>query len=137
MGHIKSLYFKQIAIILIFGLFVIGSMPAESMAYVVGSNYDETQSASAFSRAADMAKIQRVLESRIISGKLESMGLSAREIKARLDKLPDSELHQFATRVNTLAPGGDGGLGLIIALLVIAIIVLVVLQLTHHEVIVK
>ena len=136
MNLIKSLYFRQIAIILIFGLLIIGSIPAESMAYVVGSNYDETQSASAFSRAADMAKIQRVLESRIISGKLESMGLSAREIKARLDKLSDSELHQFATRVNTLAPGGDA-LGIIIALLVIALLVVVILKLTNHQILVK
>ncbi len=135
MNRVKNLYFRQVAVILIFGLLVIGSIPAESMAYVIGSNYQEAP-ASPLTRAADMEQIQRILESKIISGKLEHMGLSISEIKARLDKLSDSELHQFASRVNSLAPGGDA-IGIVIALLVIAILVIVILKLTDHKVIVK
>jgi len=135
MNWVKKLYFRQIAVILIFGLLVIGSIPAESMAYVVGSDYQEAPAAPS-TRAADMENIQRVLESKIVSGKLEQMGLSMSEIKARLDKLSDQELHQFASRMNSLAPGGDA-IGIIIALLVIAILVIVILKLTDHRIIVK
>jgi uncharacterized protein DUF6627 len=134
MNWVKKLYFRQIAAILIFGLLVIGSIPADSMAYVVGSNYQEAP--APVTRAADMQNIQRVLESKIVSGKLEHMGLSMSEIKSRLDKLSDQELHQFASRMNSLAPGGDA-IGIIIAVLIIAILVIVILKLTDHRIIVK
>ncbi len=136
MNRVKKLYFRQIAAVLIFSLLVIGSVPAESMAYVVGSNQPEA-GASTQARAADMADVQRVLESKIVSGKLKEMGLTISEIKSRLDKLSDQELHQFASRMNSLAPGGDGGLGVVVAVLIIVILVIVILQLTHHRVVVQ
>ncbi len=132
MNWIKRLYFKQIAVAVIFGLLIIGSVPTESMAYVVGSNYQEAP----VSRAADMEKVQRVLESKVVSEKLQKVGLSMTEIRARLDKLSDSELHQFASRVNSLYPGGDA-LGVIIGLLIIAILVVLILKLTEHKIILK
>ncbi len=135
MDRVKKLYFRQIAAFLIFSLLVIGSIPAESMAYVVGSGFEEAQAAPV-TRAADMESVQRVLESRIVSGKLERMGLTVSEIKSRLDKLSDQELHQFASRVNSLAPGGDA-IGIVIALLVVALLVIVILKLTDHRIIVK
>jgi uncharacterized protein DUF6627 len=136
MNRVKKMYFRQIAAVLIFSLLVIGSVPAESMAYVVGSNQPEAP-ASTLTRAADKENIQRVLESKIVSGKLKEMGLTMSEIKSRLDKLSDQELHQFASRMNSLAPGGDGGLGIIIALLVIVVLVIVILKLTEHRIIVQ
>jgi len=137
MDRVKKLYFRQIVAVLIFSLLVIGSIPAESMAYVVGSNQPEAAAPAQTTRAADMADVQRVLESKIVSGKLKEMGFSMSEIKSRLNKLSDQELHQFASRMNSLAPGGDGGLGIIIALLIIVILVIVILKLTQHRIIVQ
>ncbi len=132
MNWVKRLYFRQIAVFVILGLLIIGCVPSESMAYIVNSNsLRETPS----SRAADMENIQRVLESKIVSERLEQAGLSRAEIKSRLDKLSDSELHQFASQVNSLFPGGQ--LEIIIALLVIVILVILVLKLTDHKIIVK
>jgi uncharacterized membrane protein YjjP (DUF1212 family) len=139
MSWVKRLYFRQIAAILIFSLLVIGSVPAESMAYVVGSNFQEAPS-SLITRAADMENIQRVLELKAVSGKLESMGLTMSEIKSRLDRLSDQDLHQFASRINSLAPGGDCGdcgVGILVGLIVIALLVYIIIKLTEHKIVVK
>ncbi len=132
MNWVKKLYFRQIAALVILGLLIIGCVPSESMAYMVGS---DNAADAPLSRAADMDRIQRVLESKIVSGKLQTAGLSMTEIRSRLDKLSDSDLHQFSNQVNSLFAGGQ--LEIIIALLVIAILVILILKLTDHKIIVK
>jgi hypothetical protein len=132
MNWVKSLYFKQVAFVVAFTILIIGSIPAKSMAYVVGS---ETMVAP-IDRAADMAAVQRVLESRIVADKLTSMGLTSTEIRDRLGKLTDAELHQFAKQIDSLYPGGDA-LGAVIAILVIVILVLLILKMTDRKIIIK
>ncbi|MBI5344152.1 MAG: PA2779 family protein [Deltaproteobacteria bacterium] len=134
MIRIKSWYSRQIAIAVIFGIFIMGSIPRESMAYVMGLD-NPVATASASARAADMAIVQRVLEQKLISGKLSQAGLTSGEVSSRLSKLSDEELHQFAKRIDTLYPGGD--LGLVIALLIIVILVMVVLKLNDKKIIIK
>ena len=132
MEWIKKLCFKQIAIALAVSMLIIGSIPSKGLAYVTGSSgiVDSAQ------RAVDMDNAQRVLESKLVAGKLAQAGLSMTEIKSRLDKLSDSELHQFSSRINSLYPGGDG-LGVVIALLVIVILVLVILKIANRKVIIR
>ncbi|MEK7313188.1 MAG: PA2779 family protein, partial [Deltaproteobacteria bacterium] len=86
------------------------------------------------SRQEDMNKVQRALESKIVQDKLGELGLTKDEATAKLDKLSDADLHQFAMNVDSLDAGGDGGLGLIIGLLIIAILVVVLLHLTNHKI---
>jgi hypothetical protein len=74
-------------------------------------------------RGADLQRVQTVLESKMIQQRLEELGLTPEEINARLSQLSDAQLHQLATQLDSLMPGGDGGLGIIIALLVIAVLV--------------
>ena len=131
MNWIKSFYFRQIALVLAFAVLVIGSIPARSMAYVVGVDEAAPQS-----RVSDMERAQRVLESKLVSAKLAQMGISSEEVNTRLDKLSDSELHQFAKKVDSLYPGGDG-LGIVIALLIIIILVMVILKLSDRKIIIK
>lgn len=132
MNWVKNWYFRQIALVVALGLLVIGSVPAQSMAYVVG-----TESVTAMTmRSADIDTIQRVLESKAVTEKLKDAGLSMDEIKSRLDKLSDAELHQFAVQVDSLYPGGDG-LGFVIGVLVIVILVLVILKMTDRKIIIK
>jgi len=132
MEWIKKLCFKQIAIALAVSMLIIGSIPSKGLAYVTGSSgiVDSAQ------RAVDMDNAQRVLESKLVAGKLAQAGLSMTEIKSRLDKLSDSELHQFSSRINSLYPGGDG-LGVVIALLVIVILVLVILKIANRKIIIQ
>lgn len=131
MNWVRNWRTKQISVALIMGLFIIGSIPAESMAYMAGSG----NLAGASTRAADMDKIQRVLESKLVAQKLQQAGLSMPEVKSRMEKLSDQELHSFAKQVDTLYPGGD--LGVIIAILVIAILVVVFLKIQNKKIIIQ
>ena len=125
-----SLALKPLALYLSVACFVIAGIPRDSLAYLV-----ESQPAS-YSRGADMDKIQRVLESKMVSQRLQELGLSPDEINSKLAGLGDAEIHQFASRLDSLMPGGDMLID-IMALLVIAILVLVILHLLGYKVIIK
>ena len=60
---------------------------------------------------------------------------SVDEITSELQQLSDADVHQFASQLDSLMPGGI--LEFIIGVLVIVILVLVILQITGHKVIVK
>lgn len=135
MSFIKKLYFRHIALVVALSMLIIGSIPARSMAYVVGAE-PVTKAVTGFTRGEDMAKLQRVLESKLVAGKLQSVGLTSEEVNSRVEKLSDSELHQFASQLDSLYPGGDA-LGVIIGLLVIAILVMVILKLADRKIVIR
>jgi len=86
-------------------------------------------------REALLRKIQSVLESKLVAQRLTDFGLTAAEIKARLGQLSDRQLHEVATQLDAIQPGGDA-LGTVVVLLVIAILVVVLLQLTGHRIVI-
>jgi hypothetical protein len=91
--------------------------PATSAAPAVGSGAD---------RAEDLQRVQRVLENTLVQQRLEDLGFTPEEINARLTRLSDAQLHQMASQIDALLPGGSVDLTTIIALLVILAIVLVI-----------
>jgi hypothetical protein len=86
-------------------------------------------------RESSMKRIQSALESRLIVQRLSDFGLTPAEIRSRLDQLSDQQVHEVATQLDALQPGGDA-LGTVVVLLVIAILVVVLLQLTGHKIII-
>ncbi|HEY4708357.1 MAG TPA: PA2779 family protein [Thermodesulfobacteriota bacterium] len=135
MKVVKSWYFRQIAAILAFTMFMIGAIPTRSMALVVDT--DAVVAASAeHSREADIARIQRVLESKLVSDRLGQTGLTPDEIQGKIKNLSDEEVHSFASQLDSLYPGGDA-LGLVIAILIIVILVMVVLKLADRKIIIR
>ena len=130
MKKIRTMFIlKPVALYLAFAFFLIASIPQNSWAYLVDS---QTLN---HSREADINKIQRVLESKMVSQRLSELGLSMDEINSKLQQLSDADIHQFASQLDSLMPGGI--LEFIIGVLVIVILVLVILQITGHKVIVK
>lgn len=127
-------FFRPAAVVLILSFLVVALVPAKSLAYVVGSQ--EFSGSQVAERDADLDKVQRVLESKMVAKRLEALGLSTEEIAQRLDKLSDSELHWFASQVESLYPGGNG-LGLIVAILVIILLVIVILKVTDKKIIIE
>ena len=125
-------FMKQIAWYLVVAMFVIGIAPRVDAGLVPSEVIALTQ----FDRQADLGKIQKVLETKMISDRLAQYGLTQDEINARLAQLSDQQVHNFALQLDDLKVGGDG-LGIVIALLVIAILVVILLYLTGHRVIVK
>jgi phosphatidylglycerophosphatase A len=123
---------KQISWYLIVAMFLIGVTPRLEAAIAPS----ELIAASQFDRATDLQQIQRVLEMKVVKERLEKLGFTTEEIKARFDALSDHQIHQLSQQVDDLRVGKDEVLGVIIALLVIAILVIVILQLTGRKVIV-
>jgi hypothetical protein len=86
-------------------------------------------------RETSLKRIQAVLESKLIVQRLADLGLTQAEIASRLAQLSDQQLHEIATQLDAQQPGGDA-LGTVVVLLVIAILVVVLLQLTGHKIII-
>jgi len=86
-----------------------------------------------YDRVADLEKIRKVLELKMISEKLKVLGLTPDETQKRLDQLSDSQIHQLALEIEELKVGGDG-LGIVVALLVIAILAVILIYLLGHRI---
>ncbi|NNN04842.1 MAG: PA2779 family protein [Elusimicrobia bacterium] len=80
-------------------------------------------------RAADVKTVQKTLESKVLRRRLHELGLSDKEIQARLDKLSDRQVHQFASRLHALNPAGDFTL---IGVLIVVVLVLFIIYLVKR-----
>ena len=58
-------------------------------------------------RLDDLARIQRVLEQKLVRARLADLGLAEAEVSARLARLDDAELHQLAQRLDEVQAGGQ------------------------------
>ena len=110
---------------------VLGFVPRVEAGFIASQTFQGSQN-----RVEDLGAIQKSLEMRMVSETLEKFGLTKAEVKSRLDGMTDAQIHQLATNLDEVKVGGDG-LGIIVVLLVIAILVVVLLQLTGHKVVVK
>ncbi len=89
-----------------------------------------------FDRQSDLQKIQKVLETKMVSERLKDLGFTRDEIQSRLNLLDDQQIHQMAVKVEELQVGGDGA-GVVIALLVIVILAIIIYFLLGHRVVVR
>ncbi len=125
-------FMKSIAIYLAFAMFIIGIAPKADASFAPSDIIPLART----DRAADLATVQKALETKMVKERLANLGFTNDEIQGRLSQLSDQQLHKAAQQLDSLKVGGDG-LGIVIALLVIAILVVLLLQLTGHRVIVK
>ncbi len=86
----------------------------------------ELMSLSQIDRKADLLKIQKVLESKMIRERLGQLGFTEEAIQQRLTRLSDEQIHQFALKIDELKVGGDTGEAIIIGFVVIIFIVVIV-----------
>ncbi len=125
-------FFKQVSWYLVFALFLISIVPKAE----AGISPSEMVS-TVIDRAHDMERVQKAIESKMIRERLGKLGFTEDEIASRLGRLTDQQVHQLALNLDSLKVAGDDGLGVIVLLLVIAILVVILLQVTGHKVIVK
>ncbi len=123
---------KWITWYLITAMFVIGITPR----VYAGFSPSEVIGLSPVERSADLQKIQKFLEMKMVRERFKELGLTQEEIQSRLSQLNAEQIHQVALKLDDLTVAGDG-LGIIIALLVIAILVILIIQLTGHRIVVK
>lgn len=124
---------KWVAWYLVMAMFVIGITPR----VYAGFSPSEIVGLSQGERSSDLEKIQKFLEMKMVRERLKEFGLAQDEIQTRLTQLSDQTLHQMAIQLDDLRMGADGGLGIVIALLVIAILVVILIMLLGHRVVVK
>ena len=121
---------KHLSWYLIIAMFIIGIAPKAD----AGLAPSEIIAMSQVDRAADLGKIQKVLEMKMVRERLEKLGFAQDEIQSKLSSLSDQQMHNLALQLDDVKVGGD--LGIVIALLVIAILVVLFIQLTGHRVVV-
>ena len=128
----KQSFMKYVACYLAFLMFLVGIAPKVD----AGLSPSEAIALAQFDRAADLEKIQKVLETKMVGERLRDLGFTENEIQGRLSLLSDAQIHNIALDLDQLKVGGNG-LGIVIVLLVIAILVVLLIQLTGHKVVVQ
>ncbi len=124
-------FIKEVSWYLVFAMFLIGIAPKSEAGFAPSQAIAHGE----VDRVSDMGKIQEILEAKMIRERLAKLGFTAEEITNRLSQLSDQQVHQLALNLDELK-AGDDGLGIIIALLVIAILVVLLIQLTGHKVVI-
>lgn len=125
-------FMKHVAWYLVIAMFIIGIAPRVD----AGLAPSEIIALTEVDRTADIEKIQKFLEMKAVGERLAQLGLTHDEIQKRLNQLSDQQIHQIALQLDELKIGKGDALGVIIALLIIAILIVLLLQLTGHKVIV-
>ncbi len=125
----RKSFFKSLAIYLVFAVFLM-TLPAQGWAMFIPSGQPDAV------RQADLNSIQKTLETAMIKQRLADFGLSSEEAMSRINSLSDAQIHQFAENLDSLQAGADG-VDTLIFLLLVAVIVVLVLELTGHHVIVR
>lgn len=123
---------KTVAWYLVVAMFIIGIAPRLEAAFTPS----QAISLATTDRNADLERIQSVLEQKIVRQRLHDLGFTDEEIKTRLSQLSDQQIHNLAQQIDDLRVGKDDALGVVIALLIIAILIVVLLQLMGHKVVI-
>jgi hypothetical protein len=113
---------RRIAVMLVVVMGLVSLVPRVEASFVPSD-----ESSSSVSRQEDIAAIQTVLEHKLVKERLKDLGYTEDEIKARLDRLSDSQLHGLATQLDTLLPAGGGFEVAVIILLVIIALALILM----------
>jgi len=124
-------YIKHVAWYLVVAMFIISVAPRVEAGFAPSEIIDLKPE----DRAANVERIQSVLETKAVRERLSQFGLNQDEIAERLSQLSDEQIHQLALQLDDLRVGQDAT-GVIIAILVIIIIVILVLHFTGHKVII-
>ena len=100
------------------------TQPPQAWAMLAPADLMTAASGKSASRTEDLKTIQATLESKVIRQRLGEFKLTPEQVNQRMSQLTDAQVHQVATQIRTINPGGDGGLSIIVVLLVIGILVL-------------
>jgi hypothetical protein len=127
---LKKTFLKLLSIYLVLAM-VLLTLPAQGWAMFIPSQ------TAGIARQADMASIQKTLESAVLKQRLMDYGLSSEEVTARINKLSDEQIHQFASRLDSLQAGADDGVDAVVFVLLVTLLVVLILEVTGHHVIVR
>ncbi len=133
---LRSFYTKPLVIYLVFALLMISTFsgPAEAMFMPASEDTGMIGATTVpVDRSADLKKIQTALEYKAVQQRLVDYGLSPDEAMAKLNTLPDGQLHQLAANMDSLRAGGDP-VGALVGLVIIALLVVVLVYLLEGRI---
>jgi hypothetical protein len=115
---VKRFFFNRVFVSYLTVAFSILSFASSAPAMFIPSPYEGNGTSH---READLERIQKLLESKLVQHKLSQLGLTKEETEARLHQLDDEQIHQIASQIHALEPGGNGATAAIIIVLVLII----------------
>jgi hypothetical protein len=127
----RAAWFFVLAVVMAGWMGVLGTFRGMAEAGVIASH-----GGAGDLRAAEIAKVQTVLEQKVVLQKLMDYGVSSEEAMAKIRSMSDSDLHRLATLADRVAAGADG-VGWLIGVAVLVILVLVILMLMNKRVVVR
>jgi len=123
-GILPAFYAKRLPVYVVVALIAVSFIAGTSLAMFVPAD-PQSRSTPLFDRAANLAKIQKTLESKALQQRLRDYGLSPESALAKINGLSDEQIHQLAAKIDALQAGGAGGHLIIILLLIMLIIILI------------
>jgi len=129
MNLLGGKYKISILILILMTFTPVSLISAVVKAATVESQMIEPGKNAATMREIDELKVRRALENKIVAEQLTSRGLTKEEVSAKLNQMSDEQVHQMASLADRIPAGGDGGLGIIIGILVIVALVLLIILL--------
>ncbi len=124
---------KLLTCYLVVAMALLGALPREGAAALVPTALAAVERGTG--RAEDLARIQSLLEQKVVAQRLADLGFSPEEIRARLNALDDARLHELAQRLDGLVPAGDG-VGIVVALAIVVLLVVLILYLMDKKIII-
>ena len=127
----RTAWFFVLAVVMAGWMGMLGSFRGVAEASVIASH-----GGAGDLRAAEIAKVQTVLEQKVVMQKLLDYGVSSEEAMAKVRSMSESDLHRIATLTDRVAAGADG-VGFVIGLAVLVILILVILMLMNRHVVIR
>lgn len=129
----KAGWFLVVALAMAGWTGILGSVRGEAIAGIIASRGADGSA----DRSADLAKVQALLEKKVVVQKLMDYGVSPAEALAKVGTMGDRDIHRLASLADRAGEGADDGLGILIGLAVLVILIIVILKLTNKQVIVR
>ncbi|NTW58110.1 MAG: PA2779 family protein [Nitrospirae bacterium] len=134
---LKAFYTRPLVIYLVLALLAISTAAGPAEAMLLPISPGAAPGAPAHDRAADLATVQKTLESKELRQKLLDYGLTPEETEARIAALSDEQLHQLAANLDSVQAGGDSVLGVLLGLVIIALLVVLIIYLLEGRIEIK
>jgi hypothetical protein len=133
---LRAFYTRPLVIYLVLALVAISTAAGPAEAMLLPVSPDAASGAPAYDRAADLATVQKTLESKELRQKLLDYGLMPEETEARIAALSDEQLHQLSANMDSVQAGGDG-LSFLLGLVIIALLVVLIIYLLEGRIEIK
>ena len=125
--RVASLMKRATLSLVVLQILVTAVLPLDnSMAMVAPADDVTTSDSVSGARSTDMKTLQSVLENKVVRQRLQDLGFTSEQINSRVNQLSDAQLHQVASQINTLFPGGDDGvIWTIVGVLLIVVLIVI------------